>query len=700
MTLRRRLAVLTLVFNVFLVATVQAQIARIDSVTVMEAELANIVVTATKGAKALQNVSVPTTLISAEAIETQGALRLADLLAEQPGLHLVYDHGAGIQLQGLSSDYTLVLIDGEPIIGRTAGTLDLERLTVSGIDRIEVVRGPSSSLYGSEALAGVINIITKAPTSRWTGSVQSRYQTHGTSDLNIEGETTIGRVGARLYANRYGSEGYDLSSEGIGQTVPRFADYTLGSRFDADLGERTYFTLSTRFNAQDQRDDVGLLNGAELVAFDNEATLRDWSITPGLTHRFASGSKLTTSLYASRYRTDTQTRDATTAALESRAQFNQSFAKAEAQLDLIIGLQHLLTVGGGFIGEGVEADRVAGGSRATQNVFAYAQHEWLPNDWVDVVLSARFDAHTDFAANLSPKAALLLKPNEDLRIRASIGSGFKAPTFQQRYLDFSNAAAGYSVFGSVDAASALRELEAQGRVQAFLRDIDSLDEIEPERSVAFNLGAEMKWGERWTAQVNGFRNHISNLIEAAPVALKTNGQSAFTYFNLSRIVTQGIEAQATFDLNLAWSFMASYQFLDTFDRDVIDDLNAGSLFGRRDGRDYRLARADYGGLMNRSRHSGTVRVQYRNESLGFTAALRGLYRGRYGFGDLNGNLILDDDREYVSGYLLWNVTLTQRLTNSVQLQVGSQNLTNHTDPAYLPSLPGRLLFASLRVGLQ
>jgi len=614
---------------------------------------------------------------------------------------MVYDHGLGVQIQGLSSDYTLVLVDGEPLIGRVAGTLDLERLTVQGVDQIEIVRGPSSSLYGSEALAGVINIITKAPANRWAATVQSRYQTHGTSDLNLEGETTMGRVGARIYANRYDSDGYDFSPDGIGQTVSPFTDYTVGGRLDVDLTDRTELKLSARHNWQDQRDEVGLLSNEVRVPFDNEATLRDWNITPMVTHRFASGSKLTTSLYASRYRTDTQIRDVTTSALESRTQFDQTFNKAEAKLDLVLGTQHLLTVGGGAIGESVEADRVTGGSRSTQHVFAFAQHEWLFSERLDVIASARFDAHTDFAPVLSPKAAVLFKPNARWRVRASIGSGFKAPTFQQRYLDFTNAVAGYSVYGSVDVVQALRQLEAQGQVRGFLQDIESLQEIEPERSLAFNLGAETELGERWLVEVNTFRNHISNLIEAAPIALKTNGQNAFTYFNLSRIVTQGIEANATFEMNDALSFSAGYQLLDTFDRDVIDQLEAGTLFARdANGRDFRLARSDYGGLMNRSRHSGTFRAVYRNAARGFSAAARATYRGRYGFSDTNGNLILDNDSEYVAGYVLLNLTLTQRITDAVQLQMGAQNLTDHTDPTFIPSLPGRLLFASLQVGLR
>ncbi|NBC16444.1 MAG: TonB-dependent receptor plug domain-containing protein, partial [Bacteroidetes bacterium] len=111
--------------------------------------LGDVVVTATRSLKALEQVPVPTSIVGADDIRARGARRLSDLLAEQPGLQLNYDHGAGLNIQGFDADYTLILIDGEPVIGRTAGTLNLERIAVADVERVEVVRGPSSSLYGS-----------------------------------------------------------------------------------------------------------------------------------------------------------------------------------------------------------------------------------------------------------------------------------------------------------------------------------------------------------------------------------------------------------------------------------------------------------------------------------------------------------------------------------------------------------------------
>ncbi len=133
-----------------------------------------VVVTATRSARPLTEVPVPTQLVPAEAIRQSGAARLSDLLAEQPGLLLFEDHGTGLMIQGFEPDYTLFLLDGEPVIGRTAGTLDLDRFSVQGLDRIEIVRGPSSSLYGSEALAGVVNLIRRRPEAPLAASMHAR----------------------------------------------------------------------------------------------------------------------------------------------------------------------------------------------------------------------------------------------------------------------------------------------------------------------------------------------------------------------------------------------------------------------------------------------------------------------------------------------------------------------------------------------
>jgi outer membrane receptor for ferrienterochelin and colicins len=123
-------------------------------------QMNEVVITATRTERKLGNVAVPVRIIQQKTIQQAGSLRIKDILQEQAGLFITSSFGAGVQMQGLNPDYTLILIDGEPLVGRTGGVLDLNRLTVGNIRKIEIVKGPSSSLYGSEAMAGVINIIT------------------------------------------------------------------------------------------------------------------------------------------------------------------------------------------------------------------------------------------------------------------------------------------------------------------------------------------------------------------------------------------------------------------------------------------------------------------------------------------------------------------------------------------------------------
>jgi len=99
----------------------------------------SIVVTATRTERKLSNLTVPVTIINAKTIQQNGSLRLTDILKEQTGINLTSGFGAGIQLQGLNPDYTIILINGEPLVGRTAGVLDLNRIALGNIKNIEIV---------------------------------------------------------------------------------------------------------------------------------------------------------------------------------------------------------------------------------------------------------------------------------------------------------------------------------------------------------------------------------------------------------------------------------------------------------------------------------------------------------------------------------------------------------------------------------
>lgn len=648
-----------------------------------------LVVTGAREARALADVAVPTTVVTKEQIRAQGALRLSDLLAEQPGLVVLNALGGdGLQLQGFSPDYTLILVDGEPVVGRTAGTLDLSRLAVAGVERVEIVRGPSSSRYGSEALAGVVNIVTTRPGEALRGRLSARAESFGTYDLTAEGETGTERWGARVLANRLSSDGYDLSPDVPGRTSPAFAAYTAESRLRFDAGARTRLGLTARVQAEEQSVAVPLADGL----YDQTGERSDWSVTPSLRHRFGTAWVLDASLHGARFANDDRTVSQTTGSVFDATSFVQHYGKAEASLGYVRNASYAAYAGGGWVGERVGGERYTD-EKAAWQAFGFAEMQWMPSPRWDVNVSARVDAPSDYAARFSPKVAVLYKPSARARVRASVGSGYKAPAFRQRYLSFTNAAAGgYSVFGAEEVRARMQELQAAGGIAELLIPLDQLDRLRAENSVAFTGGVELPLGRRLALRADVFRHNVRDLIETQAVATKTNAQAIFSYFNVARIVSEGVEAELSWTPSSRLRASASYQFLRTYNRDVVDAIEAGTVYRRNAaGRDFLVARADYDGLLGRSPHSGTARVEVQVPNVDVLTSLRVVWRSAYGYRDADGNRVYYGSDEVAPGYALVHATAS-RAFGAARVQAGVRNLLGTTDAERLPGQAGRALF--------
>ncbi|MEQ9437718.1 MAG: TonB-dependent receptor [Cyclobacteriaceae bacterium] len=672
----------------------QTQNLRISLTESAEA-LTDVVVTATRTERSVDEVPMPVQVITEEEIERIGSLRLNEVLQEQTGLQMISDHGAGLQMQGLSSDYILILIDGEPVIGRTAGTTDLTRLTVNNIARIEIIRGPASSLYGSEAMAGVVNIITKGNEPGWNGNLGAQYRSFGTWDTHAEAGYRNDKLSTRIFVNRLSSQGYDLNPETISQTVAPYQAYTFSPKVTYRMNDQLTLRLSGRYFREQREDELDITQNETAVRLASEDAQHDWNVLPILEYRPTDHHKLQFRHYAAGYGTqsdliyqvDGQTYDA--------SYFDQTFRRSEVQYDWYRNDQHVITGGLGYLTEAVEATRYDNTNQFT-STYAFAQYQWQPTDRWNVVGGGRFDAHSAYANRLSPKLAIGYHPNDHISLQASFGGGYKAPDFRQLLLAFTNPVAGYSVFGSRVVAEKLAALEAQGQIQTVLIDPATIEEIRAESSLAYNVGVKLKPGKSFTLKANLFRNDIQDLIETSPIARKTNGQHVFSYFNYAQVVTQGIEAQADYELLPGFTIGAGYQYLDTRDKEAYQQIKNGDVFQRNENNQtVRVTTAAYGGLFNRSRHSGNVKLFYTNTRYDFSVALRGLYRGRWGMGDFNGNSVLDDEREYADGYWLFNLAVHKNLGEWLRLESGVNNLFGQTT-ANEPALAGRIFFAGIQ----
>lgn len=676
-----------------MVSGVSAQ--HVEPDTLLHHRLEDVIVTATRGSERLGDLSVPADVVTRDEIEARGSVRLDDLLSQIAGYTPVNAFGSGVQIQGLGPAYTLILIDGEPVVGRLNGTLDLDRLGLHDVERVEVVRGPFSSLYGSEAIAGVINLISRTPSEPFRGSGALRLEAAGTVDastgISLRRGESIGRISLRHYR----SSAYDLDPTTIEPTFPAYDGTDVSASVSAPLPLELTLRARGRMGREDQREgvDVALPPGSQPLTGQGLRT--DWSAFASLQRVLWSGAKGTVQLYASRFQTETELGSTTGNTINSR--FEQTYRKGELKVDALVGGTHLLTVGGGVIAETVDADRIRGESRSARTGYAFAQEQWIASPAIEVVTSARVDAPSDYSARVSPAASILVKPFSSGQARLSLGSGFKAPTFQQRYLDFTNAAAGYTVVGASDVGAVLAEYEAQGLIEYRVSVVDIGAQLRPETSYAANVGVEIYPAQTLTLRANGFYNHLSDLIEIVPVAALTNGRDVYTYVNLDRVRTSGVELGAEWSPLPELSLEGRYNFLDSADLGALDDIDAGLIFRRDDGRDRVLRRDEYGGLWGRSAHSMSAHARLQTPLQGLGASLGAIYRSRYGDFDRNGNLVLDDASEYVPGYVLMRATLTYDVRDWLSLQVGLENIFDYTNPARIPALPGRLLFGAIRV---
>ncbi len=189
------------------------------------------------------------------------------------------------------------------------------------------------------------------------------------------------------------------------------------------------------------------------------------------------------------------------------------------------------------------------------------------------------------------------------------------------------------------------------------------------------------------------------MIETSAIAMKTNGQSVYTYYNISQVFTQGIETNVSYKVHPLITLSAGYQYLIAKNKEVLNDIEDGKYFARDPETlvTSMVKENQYGGLFNRSKNMANAKLFYMHKKTGCNASIRAIYRGEYGFGDVNGNLILDARNEYVKGYWLANVSLGKTIKRKIDIQFGVDNVFNYTNPTYITTIPGRLFYTSIQI---
>lgn len=606
-----------------------------DDTTDGEEYVRSVVVTGTRTARSQANSPIATQVHQREEIEESGAENLAELLEETPGVVVQRGiGGSGIQMQGLDPSYTVILVDGQRANGRINNVLDLSRFPAEDIERVEIVRGPSAVLYGSDALAGTVNLISRRPKKPFEAEVHNAYGSFDTLDLT-------GRVGGRrswyagtLSAGLHRTAGWDADRSDRTTTGPQQQQYNVAST--QDFGSFGPFNLQLR-GSYLRRDAVAISETSTGAVLDvsNRTEVLSVSARPSLE---SGPAKLTFTGSYSLFRDQfLQDQRGGTQLDQSQDTFDH-LAQTTLQYDHQV-LRHVVTAGVDGQFEALQTPRIDPGSVDRQRYALFLQDEWTPVDDPRVVVfpGVRLDYDTYFGVYPTPRLAIMVRPTRAWTFRASYGRGFRAPSFRELFLLFANPSVGYTVRGNPS--------------------------LRPETSWSASFSAEYR-PIRWvTLGANVFDNRLSDTITFDTIdASDVDTASLFQYVNIGEATTRGAESTASFALGRVVALDGSYTFTDTFDHEA--------------------KRA----LPGRSRHRGTAGVRFHRRRWGTTLRVRSAINGRrVFFADNDG----DDIEEEVPAdpFATLDARLSQRFLQYMNVFVGVENILDAGDATVTPISP-------------
>lgn len=600
----------------------------------------DVVVTGTRTARKLGEAPVAVEVISRQQILDSGSRDLADLLEQHRGIDIQRTMlGSALRLRGLEPVHTLILVDGQRVVGRKDGTFDLSRISVDAIERIEIVKGASSALYGSDALGGVVNIITRRAREPLQADLSARGGSPATGDasagLGLRGE----RASLWLDGGWHGASPWD-SSPADPATTGNGVQQVDGS-IAGDLRLTPDLTLGARgsWSGTDARG-VDLGNGGAVL--DRRNLTEDALGRADLDWLPDERSRLKSSLGVSIFRDQFASDQRRAGDLDVYQETRETLYQLDTQLDRVMG-RHLATIGvEGDLGQLV-SDRLEGGVGQRWTAALYLQDELRLADRprLVVVPGLRGDLDSWFGGALAPSLGLRLDPHETLALRGSAGVGWRAPSFRELLLSFDNASAGYRVEGN--------------------------PELDPERSLSLSVGAEWTPSEAVSLSVAAHRDRLKDLIQVGTLG-ETAAQVRYGYLNVASARSQGLELGASLDPGPAVGLDASFTWLDAW------DLTADRP------------------LEGRAPLRGTLSARLAAGREGPVLVARSSLVGPRPF-------FLDDRRVDAPAHALLDLRVEQRLTAELSLSTGVDNLLGAGDPRFLPVAP-RLFYAGIDASLS
>ena len=513
--------------------------------------LDEIVVTGTRTEHTLKDVPVETVVVTREDIERSNAQTVADALRTIPGLSMAAvddlfgSWTAMARMRGLNfnNGYGLVLIDGQRIHGSGQSgahgeyAVGLNQVPVSMIERIEVVKGPSSVLYGSDAMVGVINIITRKSPAEESGGAGVAYGWYDVKERVKDGVTTKPTEENRNQSETYVYYGGRIS-ERTGYLMHYTHEYSESNRIDPADNTRDSVMANIDSRLSDQLE---LWGKGELSKFDRGGS----STSVENAYRLSAGATWKPSAdHSANLKGYHYVDDFDNQSSASHCYGNINYDQIEMQYTTSLTANQLVTAGAEFQRQTIDylIDN-SGGTRTTvledvDTISVYLQDEATLFGDLVVVPGIRYDNHSTFGDSFNPKLSLMYRMLDATTLRASVGKAFKSPTIRQLYYDVPFY---HSPFY-----------------------IQSNPDLEPEKSIGYSLGIE-QWlnGGNVVLTAGYFRNDVKDMVVSEVSDETYNGTDLYVYRNVEEAMTQGIECSARMQLGSDVLLQAAYTYSDT-----------------------------------------------------------------------------------------------------------------------------------------
>ena len=599
-----------------------------------------IIVTASRTEQEVKETPSAVEVITRADIDKMGAETLAQALKLALGIDIQENAMVGNRsaMRGMNTNQTLILIDGRRVrtenTSETMNYYELQRVNMDDVERIEIVRGAVSSLYGSEALGGVINVIRKRPANAQT-SLTLDWTTHQ-SDQGIRLDS--GKVGKWAFSTSF--KHMDVRERGT----------DAGSNM---YGKKYFFNI-------DGRMDVAANKWLD-VFFDymkEDLYMKD-SLTQGTSYdhdRISTGVKYSgrdsrgdyeIQTYYTYFDKNQRTRNRTSGTLHSFDDMKYNSLIFDGRRSMQIAPNHLLTVGGEYRKEDYDSTRIKGSATRTlegvtdqlgdssMNFAAlYVQDEWMASPRWLLIPSVRWDYNDVFGSEVTGKFGTTYKINKGLRFKANVGTAYRAPTASELYFDWRhtpNAMMNVHIVGNPD--------------------------LTPEKALNFDIGIEGERGKT-SGKLTYFHNKVEDLININTVVTILPGfpprrLATGTYQNIDNATIQGVEFEAKQDLSNGFALRGLYTYLD-----AQDDGTGARLTGR-------------------ARHKASLQLSWDDSRHGWNATLWNDWISGYRYAEtVNRRTVYKD-----AAISLLNFVVTKKFNDQFSAYLGVDNLLNKESDA-------------------